>query len=412
MVRAPPLDPPRYAGPVSARPRVAFSLLLTACGAALDDDAPAAPAPPALEYQAGTPAADTLVTASERATLVGGHGDDALAGGRGGDALDGGFGADRIAGQDGDDLALGGPGNDVIAAGAGDDDVDAGSGDDTVLGDDGADRVNGGPGEDALAGGAGDDRLFGGLDDDTLDGDAGDDQLAGGAGDDVLRGGDGDDTFHPGPGKDEVLGGDGNDTVILRNPCELAAGEVFDGGPGDDQLYTPLTLDELAAADVRVVDFETVRVVPPMDAVCESHDPANLLVEVVGVAVSASPLWYDAASDRWLRPDGNAYDLGIWTETIFRVEEAFDVGAAAGDELRVLDAGGSIDTAHGIGITAEVCFSPDLRVGQRYRVRLREVRDGTGRIVGYTSESYHVADRIDGLHLQLGARGPIPPPAW
>lgn len=397
---------------MSARPGVTLSLLLVACGATLDDETPAPPPSAALEYQAGTPAADALVTASDRATLVGGHGDDALEGGPGGDAQDGGFGADRIAGQDGDDLVLGGPGNDVIAAGAGDDRVDAGSGDDTVRGDGGVDRVNGGPGEDAIAGGDGDDRLFGGLDDDALDGDAGDDRLVGGAGDDVLRGGDGNDALFPGPGEDDVQGGDGDDMASLRNPCELVAGEVLDGGAGDDTLYTPLTLDELAAVGVRVVDFETVRLVPVMDHVCESHDPANVLVEVVGVAVSASPLWYDGANDRWLRPDGNAYDLHIWTETILRVEESFDVGPGAGDALKVLDAGGSIDMADGSGVSEFACFSPDLVVGQRYRVRLREVRDGTGRIVGHTAESYHAAEAIDGLHLQLGARGPIPPPTW
>lgn len=394
---------------MSAPPRVAVSLLLVACSAALDE-APSPPASPALEYQAGTPAADALVTASDRATLVGGHGDDALEGGRGGDALDGGFGADRIAGHEGDDLVLGGPGNDVIAASAGDDEVDAGSGDDAVRGDGGNDRVNGGPGDDAIAGGDGDDRLFGGLDDDALDGDAGADRLAGGAGDDVLRGGEGNDALHPGPGKDDVQGGDGDDMASLRNPCELVDGEVLDGGAGDDTLYTPLTLDELAAVGVRVVDFETVRLVAVMDHVCGSHDPANALVEVVGVAVSASPLWYDGANDRWLPPAGNLYDLHVWTETILRVEEPFDVGPTAGDELRVLDAGGSIDTSRGFGVIEDACAGPDLRVGQRYRMRLREVRDGTGRIVGHTPESYHVADGIDGLHLHLGSRGPIPAP--
>ena len=66
----------------------------------------------------------------------------------------------------------------------------------------------------------------------------------------------------------------------------------------------------------------------------------------------------------------------------------------------------------GFGVIEDACAGPDLRVGQRYRMRLREVRDATGRIVGHTPESYHVADGIDGLHLQLGSRGPIPPPTW
>lgn len=61
-----------------------------------------------------------------------------------------------------------------------------------------------------------------------------------------MRGGEGDDYLRPGPGKDNAHGGGGNDTIVVEAPCEITPGDILDGGPGDDELITSLTLEQLA----------------------------------------------------------------------------------------------------------------------------------------------------------------------
>jgi Ca2+-binding RTX toxin-like protein len=61
----------------------------------------------------------------------------------------------------------------------------------------------------------------------TLNGNGGNDTLTGGVGNDSLTGG---------AGKDTVLGGAGNDRLFINAQAEIVAGEIYNGGVGDDTL--------------------------------------------------------------------------------------------------------------------------------------------------------------------------------
>lgn len=93
-------------------------------------------------------------------------------------------------------------------------------------------------GDDSLIGGAGDDKLFG--DEQLLDGigtaNGGNDRLFGGLGDDTLRGGGGDDDLEGGEGLDRQFGEAGDDFFLLVADTELVAGEIYDGGDGEDEF--------------------------------------------------------------------------------------------------------------------------------------------------------------------------------
>ena len=130
-------------------------------------------------------------------------------------------GADLLTAAAGDDVLLGHAGNDMLMAGAG------------------TDRLVGGLGNDDLWGELGNDELLGGVGDDELYGGDGNDQLWGGDGHDLVSGGNGADLLLGGPGIDEVLGGSGDDDIVILDICEVAAGEVLDGGSGSDTLWLP-----------------------------------------------------------------------------------------------------------------------------------------------------------------------------
>jgi hypothetical protein len=129
-------------------------------------------------------------------------------------------------------------------------------GDDTIDGGNGGDWIFGLPGDDLLIGGNGADVIYGGPGNDTIYGMNGADRLYGGAGDDQLYGGAGPDELEGGPGVDIMLGGDGADVFWIRAVCHAQPGEVIDGGPGRDTLYSPLTLEELAELGVEVSGIE------------------------------------------------------------------------------------------------------------------------------------------------------------
>ncbi|MFL9841816.1 hypothetical protein ABS767_12640 [Sphingomonas sp. ST-64] len=109
-------------------------------------------------------------------------------------------------------------------------------GNDTVRGSANSDILNGGDGNDTLNGGGGGDELFGG---------AGIDQVFGGAGDDVIHIG------PPGDGTGQDLPGE-----------TLGAGEVMDGGEGNDTLFVSGShygysdvVSDISAATMRGIEF-------------------------------------------------------------------------------------------------------------------------------------------------------------
>jgi Ca2+-binding RTX toxin-like protein len=101
----------------------------------------------------------------------------------------------------------------------------------TVNGGAAADSVIGGEKGDLLNGAGGNDTLLGGGGSNTLNGDDGNDLLTAGTGGDVLTGGAGVDTVH---------GDAGSDVLVILDQADLAVGEIYDGGIGDDLLDVEL----------------------------------------------------------------------------------------------------------------------------------------------------------------------------
>lgn len=169
----------------------------------------------------------------------------------------------NVSGGPGDDRITTGGGNDVITGSEGNDVLDAGGGNDIVggggTGDPGSDTLNGGAGNDVLYPGPGTDDVRGGAGEDTvnysgetlpvtvtLDGQANDgsagegdrvandvEDIVGGRGNDTLVGSAGPNVIDGGPGSDHIIGGDGADTLV---DTSVGAGDVFDGGAGDDGI--------------------------------------------------------------------------------------------------------------------------------------------------------------------------------
>ncbi len=124
--------------------------------------------------------------------------------------------------------------------------------DDVINGLGGADTLSGLAANDTLRGGGGADTLSGDDGDDTLEGGVGNDTLDGGAGDDVLSGGDGNDTLRGGGTGLDMLSGDaGDDVIVVDAASHFVAGEVYDGGVGDDIVVLNFNAD----SDVSGVTF-------------------------------------------------------------------------------------------------------------------------------------------------------------
>lgn len=100
--------------------------------------------------------------------------------------------------------------------------------------------------------------VFGGDGNDTLSVTAASSVVHGNAGNDTIQTDSGSDRVLPGAGIDIVDTGSGDDTVVLLHACELGQGEQLDGGPGNDTLVSPLSLEDLSTLGVSVEGFERV----------------------------------------------------------------------------------------------------------------------------------------------------------
>jgi Ca2+-binding RTX toxin-like protein len=105
-----------------------------------------------------------------------------------------------------------------------------------------------------IVGGRGNDSIFAG---------ASGDELHGGVGNDLLVGGGGTDVLVPGRGTDQVQGQGGNDVILITGTCELAAGEILNGGPGFDVVRAPVNGAGLSSLGVSLVGIEQVIVNHP-----------------------------------------------------------------------------------------------------------------------------------------------------
>ena len=77
------------------------------------------------------------------------------------------------------------------------------------------------------------------------------------AGNDVLRGGDGNENIFGGAGRDMMYGGGGTDWFFVGDG-ELVAGEVYDGGAGDDRLVLDLSIPAAQTQDLRQVTLRSI----------------------------------------------------------------------------------------------------------------------------------------------------------
>lgn len=159
-------------------------------------------------------------------TIVGNGGANVLAGGAGDDVLIGGTGSDQM---------VGGVGNDIY-------DVDA-AGDQVVeAAGQGIDLVRSSITyylvanvENLTLSGLTNIDGFGNEGSNLITANAGNNILHSGSGDDTLLGGDGSDDLTGGAGRDYIYGGDSSDTLHIGDG-DLAIGEIYDGGGGDDTL--------------------------------------------------------------------------------------------------------------------------------------------------------------------------------
>ncbi|HET9956497.1 MAG TPA: calcium-binding protein [Polyangiaceae bacterium] len=154
-------------------------------------------------------------------------------------------------GSDEADLLLGSANSDFIWGSTNDDYLASRGGNDVILG---------GPGNDYLtAAGGGNVMLFGGAGADVIHAQsAARAVLYGGTGADVLIGSAGDDVAFAGPETRLVALGNGDDALRIEHPCELESEAHWDGGPGDDTLYSPVDQATLERAGVRVDGFEHI----------------------------------------------------------------------------------------------------------------------------------------------------------
>ena len=188
---------------------------------------------------------DRLSGDERRNDISGGSGDDELWGAGHSDELNGGDGNDLVIGEDGDDFRMyGGAGDDFVSGGDGDDVIqpeiftlrsDHDVGDDYVDGGDGWDTVFFDLGistsidldlAEHVATGQGNDEVW---DFERVEGTNGNDRIAGDEWDNDLKGR---------GGTDVIVGGAGDDWL---DPAyydgQTLAGEVVQGGGGDDTLY-------------------------------------------------------------------------------------------------------------------------------------------------------------------------------
>lgn len=180
-------------------------------------------------------------------SIVGNAAANVLTGGAGDDVLDGKAGNDRM---------IGGVGNDVYYVNAiGDQVVEAdGQGVDQIRSS--ISCVLGGGLENLELLGTGNINGTGNGVGNALIGNSGANALLGNAGDDTLTGQNGDDSLTGGLGKDRIYGGDGNDILYL-NKAEIASGEIYDGGAGDDR-FVLLRQTNTTALDITGISISNI----------------------------------------------------------------------------------------------------------------------------------------------------------
>jgi Ca2+-binding RTX toxin-like protein len=218
----------------------------------------------------------------------------------------------------------GGGGNDILIVSS----VLA-SGSHQLYGDEGADYIEGGEGNDILDGGGGDDLLFGWRGDDTIYGGGGNDAIDGGVGDDYIEGGAGKDVIVAGPGDDIVRGGSDGDYIYGGDGSDELHGDsgegddIIRGGLGNDRIWGGGGADEIFGGQNN-------------DLIYGGAD--NDWIDGGGATDS---IFGDGGDDLIVSKNGNDFLNGMYGNDTYLINFEGDRTASL---IRVLDAGGSIDT--------------------------------------------------------------------
>jgi Ca2+-binding RTX toxin-like protein len=92
----------------------------------------------------------------------------------------------------------------------------------------------------------------------TLTGGAGADTLTGGSGNDTITGGSGNDTITGGGGADTIVGGGGDDVFVINGTSDIASGESYDGGTGNDTLSVTATTNFTGVSTLDAIETLTL----------------------------------------------------------------------------------------------------------------------------------------------------------
>ena len=252
-----------------------------------------------------------------RNTIDGGAGNDYMYGGNGDDTFD-------ASDNDGDDYYNGGGGEDEVDFRfvAGDVTVDltlTGAQDTGAAGTDvfidiesltgsntGNDTLTLGDAEGDLSGMGGNDTLTGGL---------GENWIRGGDGNDLMYGGGGEDRLDGGFGLDRIFGQAGDDRVDFELDGEVEAGEIYNGGTGNDRLFFSSDFSATEAAlfdfrDTTLINFETMTFfVPRQDITVQML--ASQFIDNEFSSISLSSPQNGAVIDIQIFTDAAAADLDL-----------------------------------------------------------------------------------------------------
>ena len=183
----------------------------------------------------------------------------------------------------------------------------------------------------------------------------------------MLFGGDGDDQLRGGPDADILIGGPGDDTFEVGLDCEAVAGEVIDGGPGNDTVLSHLSQRRLEELGVTIRSIENFVTQPEdLEGDCDAKPWKVHPSDIVSVDLDQN--FYAKADEVVLDIAARRSDLTVWADF-----SAVDSAYVVGDE-----------TLTGVGTTAlqlryQLSGSSTVQAGN---IRLPiEVRDTGGRLI-------------------------------
>ena len=162
--------------------------------------------------------------------------------------------------------------DDYIAGSSGADWLAGGAGNDYIQGNGGADTIYGNEGNDYIYQGANATTVYGGNGNDTIRGSS--------AGNDLLYGDDGDDSIIGFGGVDSLYGGEGNDKLVINSTNTAVAGEVYDGGNGNDELQVQADSDLSVVATL--TGFETITLANGIDVTFGASQISGLTLALNG----------------------------------------------------------------------------------------------------------------------------------